>query len=124
MTDIPYQVTRSYGQIIIYLFFVLTYLVLISTSTMLFNYFKCTAFQLPESMGGGYQKYLDMDMRVNCASSRYQKIIVYAAAMIAVYPIGIPALYAVMLWRNRKTLGNHAAMEREAANGWPTVHIV
>lgn len=41
--------------------------------------------------------------------------------MIIIYPLGIPALYATMVWANRATLSDAAAMEREAANNWPTV---
>ncbi len=42
--------------------------------------------------------------------------------MMLIYPIGIPALYAAMLLRNRETLQDEAKMEREVANGWPTVN--
>jgi len=40
--------------------------------------------------------------------------------MLLVYPLGIPLLYAGLLFEHRDVLGNNEAMDREAANGFPT----
>jgi len=48
----------------------------------------------------------------------------YAAVMIVVYPVGIPLLYATLLFNQRHVLSNKEAMGREATNGFPiTGHI-
>jgi len=46
--------------------------------------------------------------------------LVYAVLMLLVYPLGIPLLYAGLLFEHRDVLGNNEAMDREAANGFPT----
>ena len=44
------------------------------------------------------------DFRVDCQSQRYEDYQMYAGAMIAVYPVGIPLHYATLLWSNRVAL--------------------
>jgi len=41
--------------------------------------------------------------------------------MIFVYPVGIPAMYFAMLFKHREMLSNEQAMDREAANEYPTL---
>jgi hypothetical protein len=49
----------------------------------------------------------------------------FAIIMVLVYPVGIPAMYAVLLFGHRKLLADKDAMEREAAHNFPkTGHIV
>ena len=44
--------------------------------------------------------------------------------LLRVYPVGIPAMYSVMLWQQRATLRDTGAMAREDANGNPkTGHL-
>ena len=112
---------RGSDKAIIYIFFVLTYLVLISTSTMLFNLFRCTTFPLPTIDGGGSRSFLSKDMSVDCDGQRYKSFVFYGGFMLLVYPFGIPALYMAVLWRERATLRDAVAMEREITNGWPTL---
>jgi hypothetical protein len=64
---------------------VISFLVLVSTSTTLFNYFKCDTFYEAQ---GGKQSYLYLDYSVSCLSSRYKSYTAYAIVMIAIYPIG------------------------------------
>jgi hypothetical protein len=41
--------------------------------------------------------------------------------MICIYPIGIPSLYATLLWRKRHFLRDENAMLREAPFHFPNV---
>ena len=49
-------------------------------------------------------RYLAIDYSVECGSERYNNMAVYAYIMIAVYPIGVPLFFFVLLWRNRYNL--------------------
>ena len=60
------------------------------------------------------------DYSVDCNSSRYKVFVWYAIAMILIYPVGIPLLYASLLFSHRKALTNSETMFREASNGYPT----
>lgn len=59
-------------------------------------------------------------MSISCDSIRYKRSLPFAIAMLFVYPIGIPLLYLVVVLHKRHTLGNAAAMNREALTGFPT----
>ena len=47
---------------------------------------------------------LRSDYRIECNSPRHRTFQMYAVAMIVAYPLGIPILFAVLLFRNRKAL--------------------
>lgn len=75
----------------------LAFLVYSSVSSVLFRMFSC------EILDDGHV-YLRADYRIKCDSPKHMALQFYAAAMIIVYPIGIVALYATLLLRNRKAL--------------------
>ncbi len=66
----------------------LTFLVLVQTSGVLFHYFNCARFELPREAGGGFAAFLYRDYSVDCRGGRYRAFTVYAAVMIAIYPVG------------------------------------
>jgi hypothetical protein len=82
---------------------------------------RCHKFVIPEEDGGGDLAYLFRDYSIDCHSARYKLFVPYALSMILVYPLGIPGIYFVLLWSKRSTLSDPIAMEREIANGFPTV---
>ena len=86
-----------------WLFLVLTFLVLIGTSTKLFHFYRC--HPLPEISAS----YLQKDYSISCETFRYQAFAYYAGVMILVYPMGIPLLYAVLLFKHRKIIGDPEA---------------
>eukprot|EP00903_Cladosiphon_okamuranus_P020452 g18772.t1 len=76
----------------------LTFLVFTSTSTMAFKAFPCD----DEVVEG--ESYLRADYSLSCKAQVHTYFRVYAAIMIVIYPIGIPLLYASILWVNRESL--------------------
>ena len=58
----------------------------------------------PDSQVDTDEWYLEKDYSINCGSDTYKAFRVYALAMIAVYPIGIPLLYLIMLFPKRRIL--------------------
>ena len=61
-----------------------SFIILIGTSSTIFEYFQCEAFEEVEPA----VSYLVRDYSLNCASSRYRIYVVYAVAMLFVYPLG------------------------------------
>lgn len=56
-----------------------------------------------DDLDGG-MSYLRADYRTDCYSPTHQALQIYAACTIAIYTVGIPVLYVVLLFRNRKVL--------------------
>ena len=110
--------TNSYA----YMFLLLTFLVLVGTSTVLFHYFKCHEFEEVEDeekefafgrTGRAPVSFMYKDYSINCNSERYDIFGWYAIIMIGVYPVGIPMLYAVLIWRQREFLKSKEKMKTE-----------
>ncbi|CAN0013328.1 unnamed protein product, partial [Ectocarpus sp. 6 AP-2014] len=76
----------------------LTFLVFTSTSTVVFKTFACD----DQAVEG--ESYLRADYSLSCNTVTHTWYKVYAGIMIVVYPIGIPLLYAFILWINRDSL--------------------
>ena len=113
------------GRRVIYCFLVLTFLVLVGASSVLFEFFQCQRFALPDEEGGGEESFIRRDYSISCTSNRYQMFVPFALIMVLVYPVGIPALYAALLLNNREVLSDPSAMEEEEAHDFPRVgHVL
>jgi hypothetical protein len=80
------------------LFLGLTYLVFSSVSTTVFDTFNCKSF------GDDEREFMMSDQSVDCGTAKHAAYQVYAGVMMVVYPVGIPTLYGVLLWRAREQL--------------------
>ncbi|CAM9941933.1 unnamed protein product, partial [Ectocarpus sp. 12 AP-2014] len=76
----------------------LSFLVFIATSTMAFKTFACD----DEAVEG--ESYLRADYSIQCHTNKHGWYKIYAGVMIMLYPVGIPLLYAFILWQNRESL--------------------
>ncbi|CAM9433236.1 unnamed protein product [Laminaria digitata] len=74
-----------------------TFLVYSPVSSALFQMFACE--ELHDD-----KYYLRADYRIECDLPRHRSLQVYAGFMILVYTVGIPLLYASLLFRNRDVL--------------------
>lgn len=74
-----------------------TFLVYSPVSSVLFQTFACEDLD-----DGGH--YLRADYRLECDSPKHTALKVYAGFMIVLYTVGIPLLYAALLFRNREIL--------------------
>ena len=104
-----------------HMFLLITYIVVIGSSTKAILYFKCEAFVFPD---GSSARYLAADMSIDCDGDEWNRHAFYAAAMILIYPVGIPLLYFVMVRRHRDILSDDAKIEEEQAKGSPTIGSV
>ena len=101
-------------------FLLLTFLVLVSTSTKCLHFLKCHEFvELDDP-----KYYLYKDYSIDCESSRYKGGVVFAVLGILLYTVGVPLMYALLLWKHRAILGDADATEaEEAAKSPSTGHL-
>ena len=86
----------------------LTFLMYSPVSSTLFQMFSC------DELDGG-KSYLRADYRIDCNSPAHRSLQVYAACMMLVYTAGIPILYGILLFRNRKALIEKSTRQEDAA---------
>ena len=77
----------------------LTFLVYSSVGAVLFQMFNC------EELDNG-KNYLRADYSIECNTAWHRALMVYSAVMVLLYPVGIPALYAYLLFKNRDVLAD------------------
>ena len=73
------------------------FLVYSSSSSTIFQMFDC------EVLEDG-KDYLCADYTIECDGPRHRALMIYAGVMILLYPLGIPAFFAYLLFRNRRVL--------------------
>jgi hypothetical protein len=78
-------------------FLAMTFLIYSTVSTAIFQTFACDAIADGDSCLRG-------DYRTSCNTATHTLYKVYSGITIVVYPIGIPVLYAYLLWHQRHQL--------------------
>ena len=78
----------------------ITFLVYSSVSSIVFQMFAC------EVLDDDKNYLLRADYRIECDSSKHKILQIYAGVIILLYPVGIPLLYAGLLYGDRNVLGN------------------
>eukprot|EP00966_Prymnesium_polylepis_P099568 2306053-Prymnesium_polylepis.2 len=81
----------------------LTFVLVPSTSTRIFKTFLCDLIQYDDASSDTRQ-YLQVDLTLNCDSDDYVDTRNTALVMLAIWPVGIPVMYAVLLLATRSTL--------------------
>ncbi|CAM9743167.1 unnamed protein product [Phaeothamnion confervicola] len=99
-------------------FMVFTFLVYTTSSTVVFQAFACDRLEEVDTA------YLRVDYSIKCYTPEHNFYMAYAAVMALIYPIGIPAVYAFMLWRGRRTLAAAAAAARANSETAPAAAAV
>ena len=85
-------------------FFYITYLILPSVTTTIFQIFICTNLDPHNEDNNPDDYFLTADMSISCTSDYYYQWVVYAIFMIILYPVGIPSLYLYVLYINREEI--------------------
>jgi len=94
------------------LFFI--YVILPSISTSVLTYFSCSRFD------DGFRRGLRVitsELSIKCTNKRYRKWRVYAGIMIGIWPVGVPLVFATLLWRDRAKLNPALDEPRRAKDG-------
>lgn len=92
------EVRQKYKPVLL----LLAFLAYSSVSSTLFRMFDC------DKLDDG-QSYLRADYRIDCDFPTHTALQAYAACMMVVYTGGIPALYGILLFRNRHILMDGSA---------------
>jgi len=80
----------------------LTFLVYSSVSSIVAQTWAC------DTLDDGIE-YLRADYRIHCTDATHKAFEVYAGLMVLVYPVGIPLLYAALLFQHREVLADAGA---------------
>ena len=91
----------------------LTFFVYSNVSSMLFQTFACEHLE-------DEQSYLRADYRIECDSTKHEKLQAYAAIMIIMYTFGIPVFYATLLFKNRDILQADESSRNNCSRVIPT----
>lgn len=83
-------------------FLLVLFIVLPSCSSKIFATFVCDSFDI--NGDDGTANFLQSDYAIDCDSQRYSILLSYSIVMIIIYPIGVPCLFAVLLWHDRHEL--------------------
>ena len=75
----------------------ITFLVYSSVSSTVFQIFAC------EDLDDG-KNYLRSDYRIECDSAKHKALQIFSGFMVMLYPVGIPCLYAGLLFKYRNVL--------------------
>lgn len=89
----------------------MAFLVYSSVSSTVFRMFAC------DDLDDGFS-YLRADYATLCDSAKHEALKRYAPFMIGVYPVGIPLLYAIMLFRDRDVLRDGDRRACKTSLGW------
>ena len=73
------------------------FIVLPTTSTSIIRTFHCERF-------GTYGEYLVADFSINCDGAAHRRMMIFASIMVALYPIGVPMLFLVLLTKDRDAI--------------------
>jgi hypothetical protein len=97
---------RAGLQRVLPLMLVTSFLLVPSTSTMIFKTFLCDPIEINQFANDTdrYRSYLHDDLSLSCDSDEYFRTKGVALAFSFVWPVGVPIMYAVLLWASRKAL--------------------
>ncbi|KAG5188849.1 hypothetical protein JKP88DRAFT_177582 [Tribonema minus] len=84
---------------------VFAFLIFSGVSLTVFQTFVCETLNYDGPQAGG-TSYLLADYSLECGTPRHTAYTVYAVVMVAVYPIGIPAMFAVIIRQGVRTSGD------------------
>ena len=69
------------------------------------EYFRCTPYIDGKS-------YLVKDFTIECYAGKWNDYLIYGVIGVLVYPVGIPLLFTIQLWRKRKHLDDRHVLNR------------
>jgi hypothetical protein len=85
------------------LMLIVTFTLVPSTSMRIFETFLCDSFEYDPSVNDT-RRYLHHSLDLSCNSRDYEVTRNTALVTLGVWPIGVPLLYAMLLWLSRKAI--------------------
>lgn len=94
--------------------FFLIFLLYPGSSAKTFSALMCTPF---DGEGEDQTSFLTVDLSISCDTSFYRAIMLpYTLCCVLIYPIGVPAYYALIMYRNREELQEIGRLEVSISN--------
>jgi len=78
------------------------YIILPSVSTSVITYFSCSRFA-DDGLRRGL-RVIASELSIKCTNKRYRQWRIYAGIMIGIWPVGVPLVFATLLWSKRAKL--------------------
>eukprot|EP00966_Prymnesium_polylepis_P270452 6247698-Prymnesium_polylepis.1 len=104
---------------------VVTFLLVPSTATRIFKSFLCDPFEFDGGIADGAnttitKRYLHDDLALSCDDEAHTGTRNTAIVMIGLWPVGVPLLYALLLWKSRDALRTNVptSLSRATAFLW------
>jgi hypothetical protein len=97
------ETLRRALQLVLSVTLMLTFLVVPSISTQIFRTFLCDSFEYDGDTGEA-RRYLRADLTVSCESADYSATRRTAMGLLVLWPIGVPAMYALLIRASREAL--------------------
>ena len=82
------------------------YMILPFTSSTIFQTFSCKNVDPDDVESEADDRYMSADYSISCETNRYKFGLAYAICALFVYPIGVPTLYFVLLYRIRQDISS------------------
>jgi hypothetical protein len=90
-------------QRIVPLVLVATFCLVPSTAALTFRTFLCEPFEY-DAASDDTKRYLHEDLSLSCDSNEYKATRLLAQVAILVWPVGVPVMYAGLLWKSHTAL--------------------
>ena len=85
--------------------------------TGVFLSFNCRPFE-EDASAGTNRYFITADLSVECSGSSYKSLVLLATLLILLWPVGVPATFAVLLWRCRRSIATHQPSPMSRAVGF------
>ena len=79
-----------------------TFVLTPSRATKIFKAFLCDKIEYDWT--GHSRRYMQDDLRTACSSDEYEQTRAIAVMMLIVWPVAVPAVYALLLWASREAI--------------------
>jgi hypothetical protein len=112
------KMARNRAHVFVNCFLFMTFMVFVNGSSWAIFYLQCDSFPDAQS---GQQSFLSGDYSISCLSIHYKSNLMLCYAMLAVYLIGIPLMYWVLLYSRRSILRDREAFALEEGMGSPNI---
>ena len=84
----------------------ISFCVLPSVTRSLFLAFQCESFGF-DDLTSETKSYLTASLDIECDGSAHQPVVALAASFIVLWPLAMPLLYAILLYRCRRSIQHH-----------------
>jgi hypothetical protein len=92
-------------------FFFLLIFTYIQVSGTVLEVFKCRTFE-PAVESALPRHLLESDYSVDCDSSSYYAMKIFAVVALFLFPVGVPAFFIMLMWRERRSIHDFASQKK------------